>query len=102
MTTIVPTAVAACAARGEGGSPTGASLHSHAKQLAESKCKLTLQWMSSAQPMHNFHGDSFPLPPVRRTQKPNPNRLQNPLLKNSGKKAKNARKHCTQIDTLQT
>lgn len=41
MTTIVPTAVAACAARGEGGSPTGASLHSHAKQLAESKCQLT-------------------------------------------------------------
>jgi hypothetical protein len=27
MTTIVPTAVAACAARGEGGSPTGVSLH---------------------------------------------------------------------------
>ena len=26
MTTIVPTAVAACAARGEGGSPTGLSL----------------------------------------------------------------------------
>jgi hypothetical protein len=79
-----------------------AYIHMQNNLLSQSVNKLTLQWMSSAQPMQNFHGDSFPSPPVRRTQKPNPNRLQNPLLKNSGKKAKNARKHCTQIDTQQT
>ena len=37
ITTIVPTAVAACAARGEGGSPTGLSLHKAIKLYFEEK-----------------------------------------------------------------
>ena len=48
MTTIVPTAVAACAARGEGGSPTGLSLiHVRTVKKANTEEAYIQTWMDT-------------------------------------------------------